>query len=84
MSPAFMIPIDYTFLYRRRSGYFYILSSLAGRLTPEMTRTSTIEKSIQSTFSQHLGIKEKIYIHKQVLVMVYPKPPDLSSLISHP
>jgi hypothetical protein len=36
----------YTFLYRRRSGYFYVLSSLAGRLTTEMTRTSTIEKSI--------------------------------------
>jgi hypothetical protein len=37
----------YTFLYRRRSGYFYVLSSLAGRLTPEMTRTSTIEKGIR-------------------------------------
>jgi hypothetical protein len=37
----------YTFLYRRRSGYFYVLSSLAGRLTPEMTRTLTIEKSIE-------------------------------------
>jgi hypothetical protein len=40
----------YTFLYCRRSGYFYVLSSLAGRVTPEMTRTSTIETSIEHVF----------------------------------
>jgi hypothetical protein len=37
---------QYTFPYRRRSNYFSVLSSLAGRSTPEMTRTSTTEKSI--------------------------------------
>jgi hypothetical protein len=41
-----IIPVKSIFLHRRRSGYFYVLSSLAGRLTPEMIRTSTIEKSI--------------------------------------
>jgi hypothetical protein len=44
-----IIGLSYTFLYRRRSGYFYVLSSLAGRLTPEMTRTSTIKKSVVYT-----------------------------------
>jgi hypothetical protein len=37
---------DYTFLYRRRSGYFGALSSLTRHLTTEIARTSTIEKSI--------------------------------------
>jgi hypothetical protein len=46
-----------TFLYRRRSVYFYVLSSLAGRLTPEMTRTPTIEKSVGflSTYGRPAG-----------------------------
>jgi hypothetical protein len=54
----------YTFLYRRRSGYFYLLSSLAGRLTPEMTRTSTIEKSI--VFSTHKPPSYRSAIHKTI------------------
>jgi hypothetical protein len=45
----------YPFLYRRRSFYFYVLSSLAGRLTAEMTRTSTIEQSIRRSFSTFEG-----------------------------
>jgi hypothetical protein len=36
----------YTFLYRRRSGYLWALSFPTGDLMTELTRTSTIEKSI--------------------------------------
>jgi hypothetical protein len=56
-------PISWTypFLYRRRSGHFSALSSLAGRLISEITRTSTIEKvsiSLESVHRTYLSVRK--------------------------